>query len=216
MMNLEKPPWWAGTPSSRAARPGLSVTLENWSLSMGWFPAIIATTLSLEVTMSTRRIPKGPGRRPKSLARRRCMELLAQGWSLNAACREVGVVRTTGHNRLIPELEKLGHHAVTVDLPVDDLTVGLQGYTDVATEAVAHVPGPLLAVGHSNARSTVLGLEKTLELEGIVLLTAVVALSPEVAADQPASPMLDEVYSEFTIDEHGFAHMSEDFCRRRS
>ena len=26
------------------------------------------------------------------------MELLAQGWTLNSACREVGVVRTTGHN----------------------------------------------------------------------------------------------------------------------
>jgi len=36
--------------------------------------------------------------RPKSLARRRFMELLSQGWSLRAACREVGVCRATGHN----------------------------------------------------------------------------------------------------------------------
>src|SRR5690606_5736942 len=47
--------------------------------------------------LSSRRIPKGPGRRPKSLARRRFMELLAQGWPLAAAAREVGVVRTTAY-----------------------------------------------------------------------------------------------------------------------
>lgn len=44
--------------------------------------------------MSTRRVPKGPGRRPKSLARQQFMDLLANGWSLLAACREVGVSRS--------------------------------------------------------------------------------------------------------------------------
>lgn len=44
--------------------------------------------------MSTRRVPKGPGRRPKSLARQQFMELRANGWSLRAACREVGVSRS--------------------------------------------------------------------------------------------------------------------------
>ena len=48
--------------------------------------------------MSTRRIPKGPGRRPKSLARRRFMELLNKGVSIRAACREIGVCRQTGQN----------------------------------------------------------------------------------------------------------------------
>ena len=46
--------------------------------------------------MSTRRIPKGPGRRPKSLARQQFMELLAQGVPLRVACLEVGVSRSTG------------------------------------------------------------------------------------------------------------------------
>jgi pimeloyl-ACP methyl ester carboxylesterase len=117
-------------------------------------------------------------------------------------------------HRLIPELQNLGHQSVTVDLPADDPTVGLSGYIEVATQAFAHVPGPLIAVGHSNAGPTVLGLEKTLDLEGIVLLNATVALSPEVAPDQPV-PMLDLDYSELTIDEQGLAHMSEEFCRRR-
>lgn len=44
--------------------------------------------------MSTRRIPKGPGRRPKSLARQRFLELLAQGVPLRLAAIEVGVSRS--------------------------------------------------------------------------------------------------------------------------
>jgi len=46
--------------------------------------------------MSTRRVRKGPGRRPKSEARRRFVELMAQGWPLRAACAEVGVSRSAG------------------------------------------------------------------------------------------------------------------------
>lgn len=46
--------------------------------------------------MPTRRVPKGPGRRPKSLARKRFLELMAQGWPA-AAAREVGVSRSTAH-----------------------------------------------------------------------------------------------------------------------
>lgn len=46
--------------------------------------------------MSTRRVRKGPGRRPKSEARRRFVELMSQGWSLRAACVEVGVSRSAG------------------------------------------------------------------------------------------------------------------------
>ena len=48
--------------------------------------------------MSTRRIPKGPGRRPKSLARRRFIKLLNKGVYIRAACREIGVCRQTGQN----------------------------------------------------------------------------------------------------------------------
>jgi transposase, IS30 family len=47
---------------------------------------------------STRRVKKGPGRRPQSAKRQRFMELRARGWSVLAAAREVGVSRTTGAN----------------------------------------------------------------------------------------------------------------------
>ena len=50
--------------------------------------------------MSTRRIPKGPGRRPKSLERRLFMEMIAKGVSVRAACRELGIARSGAHRWL--------------------------------------------------------------------------------------------------------------------
>lgn len=47
---------------------------------------------------STRRVKKGPGRRPLSAQRQRFMELRGRGWSIRGAAREVGVSRTTGNN----------------------------------------------------------------------------------------------------------------------
>lgn len=47
---------------------------------------------------SSRRVKKGPGRRPQSAKRRRFMELRARGWSIRAAAREVGVSRSSGTN----------------------------------------------------------------------------------------------------------------------
>ena len=64
------------------------------------FPATVATRPTfLEVVLtSTRRVRKGPGRRPQSAKRQRFMELRARGWSIRAAAREVGVSRSAGSN----------------------------------------------------------------------------------------------------------------------
>ncbi|WP_438803990.1 IS30 family transposase [Mycolicibacterium neoaurum] len=47
---------------------------------------------------SSRRVKKGPGRRPLSAKRQRFMELRARGWSVRAAAREVGVSRSAATN----------------------------------------------------------------------------------------------------------------------
>lgn len=47
---------------------------------------------------SSRRVKKGPGRRPQSAKRQRFMELRARGWSVRATAREVGAFRTAGTN----------------------------------------------------------------------------------------------------------------------
>lgn len=48
--------------------------------------------------MSSRRVKKGPGRRPLSAKRQRFMELRGQGWSIRGAAREVGISRTAANN----------------------------------------------------------------------------------------------------------------------
>lgn len=46
----------------------------------------------------SRRVKKGPGRRPQSAKRHRFVQLRERGWSIERAAREVGVSRTTGKN----------------------------------------------------------------------------------------------------------------------
>jgi transposase, IS30 family len=76
---------------------------------------------------SSRRVRKGPGRRPQSAKRQRFMELRERGWSILAAAREVGVSRTTGNNwsrgyktyrhgqvvGLVPALERLAVRSIS-------------------------------------------------------------------------------------------------------
>jgi IS30 family transposase len=76
---------------------------------------------------SSRRVKKGPGRRPQSAKRQRFMELRERGWSILAAAREVGVSRTTGNNwsrgykayrrgqvvGFVPALERLAVHRIS-------------------------------------------------------------------------------------------------------
>jgi len=48
--------------------------------------------------LSSRRVKKGPGRRPQSAKRQWFVELRERGWSILAAAREVGASRTAGNN----------------------------------------------------------------------------------------------------------------------
>jgi hypothetical protein len=57
------------------------------------------TSAILEVVLSSsRRVKKGPGRRPQSAKRRRFVELRERGLSIDVAAHEVGVSRTEGRN----------------------------------------------------------------------------------------------------------------------
>src|SRR5688500_10618320 len=78
----------------------VSTAAEYWSVATGRFPATVATlpTFWEVVLTSTRRVRKGPGRRPQSAKRQGFRELRARGWSIRAAAREVGVSRTAGNN----------------------------------------------------------------------------------------------------------------------
>ena len=89
--------------------------------------------------MSSRRIPKGPGRRPMSEKRRRFQELLAQGWTLAGACRELGIGRSTGHIwkngtvvrrkdetvKVVPPLEPLAVRVPKADVQLIDASIAI-------------------------------------------------------------------------------------------
>ena len=46
---------------------------------------------------SSRRVKKGPGRRPLSAKRQQFMSLRERGWSIRGAAREIGISRTTAY-----------------------------------------------------------------------------------------------------------------------
>lgn len=52
-------------------------------------------------------------------------------------------------DRLIPELQRLGHEAVAPDLPCDDPQAGFSDYADIAVEALAPHQDDLVLVAHS-------------------------------------------------------------------
>jgi transposase len=52
----------------------------------------------MEAMVSSRRLKKGPGRRPLSAKRQKFMGMLERGWSTRGAAREVAVSRSSGTN----------------------------------------------------------------------------------------------------------------------
>lgn len=72
--------------------------------------------------VSSRRVRKGPGRRPQSAKRQQFLQLLARGWTLAAVRREVGVSRSTGHNWRNGHTVRLKDGTVRFVPPLDPLT----------------------------------------------------------------------------------------------
>ena len=106
--------------------PGDACRLRSKSEQVvpGWFPAVDATQAKfVEVcVVSSRRVKKGPGRRPQSAKRQQFLKLLAQGWTAAAARREVGVSRATSHNWRRGHKVRLKDGTVRFVAPLDPLT----------------------------------------------------------------------------------------------
>ncbi len=89
--------------------------------------------------MSSRRVKKGPGRRPQSARRQRFAELRERGWSILAAARGAGVSRATGNNwprgyktcrhgevtGFVPPLERLAVRQVSAGFLSQDERIGI-------------------------------------------------------------------------------------------
>lgn len=71
--------------------------------------------------MSSRRVPKGPGRRPMTQKRRQFLELLGQGWSVRSACRNLGISRSSGNRWKNGSLERQKDGTVKFVPPLEPL-----------------------------------------------------------------------------------------------
>lgn len=88
--------------------------------------------------------------------------------------------------RLIPELERLGHSAVTMDLPIDEMDSGLERCAATVAEALAAVQGPIL-VGHSIAGTFLPLAAEASSARAMVFLNAMIPVAGRSLADQQAA-----------------------------
>jgi hypothetical protein len=109
------------TNASDYSNPWLS---SRRSQSLRWFPVVDATQAkSVEVcVVSSRRVRKGPGRRPMSAKREQFLKLLARGWTPAAPRREVGISRSASRNWRNGHTVRLKDGTVRFVPPLDPLT----------------------------------------------------------------------------------------------
>ena len=77
--------------------------------------------------------------------------------------------------RLAPELERLGHRVLTVDLPCDDAAATFTTYADVVVRALEGEPEDVVVVGHSLAGLTIPLVAARRPVRRLVFLCALIA-----------------------------------------
>lgn len=85
-------------------------------------------------------------------------------------------------HRVVPELERLGHEAIAVDLPCDDESAGLDAYADAAISAVGERP-ELIVVGQSLGGFTAPLVCEALPSRLLILVNAMVPRPGETAGE---------------------------------
>jgi pimeloyl-ACP methyl ester carboxylesterase len=80
----------------------------------------------------------------------------------------------------MPELDRLGHRSIAVDLPCDDATATFDTYADVIAEVIAGEPEDIVVVGHSLAGLTIPLVASRAAVGRMVFLCALVA-SPGIS-----------------------------------
>ena len=75
---------------------------------------------------------------------------------------------------VIPELERLGHRAIAVDLPCTDPAGTLEDYARTVVEAMAGIEGPVVVVGHSAGGATISLVPDRVSVDRLVYVTAFV------------------------------------------
>jgi hypothetical protein len=85
----------------------------------------------------------------------------------------------------VTELQRRGHRAIAVDLPIEDEDAGATEYAQAAAEAArAQLDGPLVAVGHSLAGIVIPLLPQLVEIQELVFLCALLPMPGKSLVDQ--------------------------------
>jgi pimeloyl-ACP methyl ester carboxylesterase len=101
--------------------------------------------------------------------------------------------------RLIPELEALGHSAIALDLPIEDSSATFDDYAEVVCAGTAEVPDTdLILVGHSMGGQSVPLVAMRRPLQHLVYLCGVPPIPGRPFLQQMAdeSGMLDAGYTQ--------------------
>jgi pimeloyl-ACP methyl ester carboxylesterase len=91
---------------------------------------------------------------------------------------------------LTPELERLGHRVVSVDLPISDPTLGAADYATVVEKALGPDSEPVL-VGHSMAGLVIPLVAQHRPVRRLVYLAAFIPVPGKSANDQRATEPID-------------------------
>ena len=91
---------------------------------------------------------------------------------------------------LTPELERLGHRVVTVDLPISDPTLGAAQYAETIEAALPQDSDPIL-VGHSMAGVVIPLVAAHRPVRSLVFLAAFLPIPGKSISDQRAVEHID-------------------------
>jgi pimeloyl-ACP methyl ester carboxylesterase len=82
-----------------------------------------------------------------------------------------------------PELRRLGHDPVAVDLPTEDASAGWWDYADAVVDAVGDRPSPVVVVAHSLGGFSAPLVCARIPVDLLVLLAAMIPAPGELFAD---------------------------------
>lgn len=111
------------------------------------------------------------------------------------------------------ELERRGHRALTVDLPVSDPAAGPDEYLAACVEAFGDSAEPVVVVGHSIAGWTALRLDGLIPMSGLIFLCSCINLRPGLYPAEPL-PMILADPKDWTPDERGVITMEKHVARQ--
>lgn len=88
--------------------------------------------------------------------------------------------------RVLAELDRLGHQGVAMDLPCDDDEAGANAYADTVVDALASAPPPVVLVGHSLGGLTLPLVATRLPTQRMIFLCAMLPVPGKSFRDQQA------------------------------